>query len=265
MTEQLDFFSGGDLKLNRPLAFFDLETTGVNVANDRIVEISILKAFPDGSTKLYTKRVNPDMPIPADSSAIHGIYDEDVKDEPLFKELAHEVANFIKDADLAGYNCRNFDVPLLMEEFLRVGVEFDMKGRKIVDVQNIFHKKEERTLSAAYRFYCDKNLDKAHSAEADTVATYEILKAQLQRYDDLDNDVKFLDEYTTRNKNIDFAGCFSLNDEGVEVFNFGKHRGKPILEVLEREPSYYNWMMDADFPQYTKKVLTEIRLKGFNK
>lgn len=265
MTEQLDFFSEGDLKLNRPLAFFDLETTGVNVAKDRIVEISILKAFPDGSTKLYTKRVNPGMPIPPDSSAIHGIYDEDVKDEPLFKEIAHEVANFIKDADLAGYNCRNFDVPLLMEEFLRVGVDFDMKSRRIVDVQNIFHKKEERTLSAAYRFYCDKNLDNAHSAEADTVATYEILKAQLQRYNDLENDVRFLDEYSTRNRNIDFAGCFSVNDDGVEIFNFGKHKGKPILEVLEREPSYYNWMMDADFPQYTKKVLTEIRLKAFNK
>lgn len=265
MSEQLDFFNGQELKLTRPLAFFDLEATGVNVAKDRIVEISILKAMPDGETKLYTKRINPTIPIPAEASAIHGIYDEDIKDVPTFEQIGHEIAQFLKDADLAGYNCRNFDVPMLMEEFLRVGIDFEMKGRRIVDVQNIFHKMEQRTLSAAYRFYCDKNLENAHSAEADTIATYEVLKAQLVRYNELENDVKFLDEFSQRHNTVDFAGHFVYNEDGVEVFNFGKHKGKPISMVLAAEPSYYNWMMDADFPQYTKKILTEIRLRDFNK
>lgn len=253
------------IKLNKALAVFDLETTGVKVATDRIVEISIVKVLPGGDKESITRRINPGIPIPAEASAVHGIYDEDVKDKPLFKDAAHELKNYIGDCDLAGYNCLNFDVPLLVEEFLRVGVDFDVKSRRIVDVQNIFHKMEQRTLSAAYKFYCQKNLENAHSAEADTMATYEVLEAQLERYPELQNDVKFLHDFSIRNRNVDFAGHIIFNEKNEEVINFGKHKGKVVTAVLSAEPSYYNWMMTADFPQYTKKVLTEIRLRSFNK
>lgn len=253
------------IKLNKALAVFDLETTGVKVATDRIVEISIVKVLPGGDKESITRRINPGIPIPAEASAVHGIYDADVKDKPLFKDAAHELKNYIGDCDLAGYNCLNFDVPLLVEEFLRVGVDFDVKSRRIVDVQNIFHKMEQRTLSAAYKFYCQKNLENAHSAEADTMATYEVLEAQLERYPELQNDVKFLHDFSIRNRNVDFAGHIIFNEKNEEVINFGKHKGKVVTAVLSAEPSYYNWMMTADFPQYTKKVLTEIRLRSFNK
>jgi DNA polymerase-3 subunit epsilon len=253
------------IKLNKALAVFDLETTGVKVATDRIVEISIVKVLPGGDKESLTRRINPGIPIPAEASAVHGIFDEDVKDKPLFKDAAHELKNYIADCDLAGYNCLNFDVPLLVEEFLRVGIDFDVKSRKIIDVQNIFHKMEQRTLSAAYKFYCQKNLENAHSAEADTLATYEVLEAQLERYPELQNDVKFLHDFSIRNRNVDFAGHIIFNEKNEEVINFGKHKGKVVTAVLTAEPSYYNWMMAADFPQYTKKVLTEIRLRSFNK
>lgn len=253
------------IKLNKALAVFDLETTGTKVATDRIVEISIVKIFPGGDKESITRRINPGIPIPAEASVVHGIYDEHVKDKPIFKDAAHELKNYIGDCDLAGYNCLNFDVPLLVEEFLRVGVDFDVKNRRIVDVQNIFHKMEQRTLSAAYKFYCQKDLENAHSAEADTLATYEVLEAQLERYPELQNDVKFLHDFSIRNRNVDFAGHIIFNEKNEEVINFGKHKGKVVTEVLRAEPSYYNWMMTADFPQYTKKVLTEIRLRSFNK
>lgn len=252
------------LSLNKPIVFFDLETTGVDVAKDRIVEISILKLHPDGKKEVKTRRMNPQMPIPKEASEIHGIWDEDVKDEPTFKALAKSLVQFIDNSDLAGYNSNKFDVPLLVEEFLRVGVDFDIESRSLVDVQNIFHKLEQRTLVAAYKFYCDKELVNAHSAEADNIATYEVLEAQIEKYDELENNVKFLSEFSKRTNNADLMGRIVFNDEGVEVFNFGKHRGRPVVDVLEREPSYYKWMMDGDFPLYTKKVLTSIKLRGFN-
>lgn len=253
-----------ELKLHRPICFFDLETTGVDVAKDRIVEISILKVFPNGNKESRTWLVNPERPIPAETSAIHGITDERVANEPTFKQLAAQVYNMIKDSDLAGFNSDRFDIPLLAEELLRAEVDFDMKNRFSVDIQTIFHKKEERTLSAAYRFYCDQTLENAHSAEADTNATYEILKAQLDRYDDLENDMKSLSEYTTRKKSVDFAGFIALNAEGQEVFSFGKHKGALVDDILEREPGYFGWIQNADFPLYTKKVLTAIKLRKLN-
>ncbi|MFN2378582.1 MAG: exonuclease domain-containing protein [Bacteroidales bacterium] len=252
------------LELKRPLAFFDLETTGVNIASDRIVEISILRVEPEGAETWFTKRVNPEMPIPKEVTAIHGISDEDVMDCPVFREIAKEVAGFIDGCDLAGYNAIKFDIPLLAEEFLRCDVDFDIRRRRYVDVQVIFHKKEQRTLSAAYIFYCDKKLTNAHSAEADTRATYEILKAQLDHYSDLSNDIEKLAAFSSQNRLVDLAGRIVLNNNGVEVFNFGKHKGKPVTTVLREEPSYYAWMMNGDFPLYTKKVLTEIRLREFN-
>lgn len=254
-----------NLILNKPIVFFDLETTGVNVAADRIVEISILKLHPDGKKEVKTRRVNPEMPIPKGSSEIHGIYDEDVKDEPTFKAIAKSLAQFIGNSDLAGFNSNKFDVPLLMEEFLRVGVDFDLKARKLVDVQNIFHKMEQRTLVAAYKFYCGKELENAHSAEADIKATYEVLESQVDKYDELENNIDFLAEFSTRNKTADLMGRIIYNEDGIEVFNFGKHKNQPVAEIFEKEPSYYNWMMNGDFPRYTKKVLTEIKLRGFNK
>jgi DNA polymerase-3 subunit epsilon len=252
------------LKLSKPLAFFDLETTGINIATDRIVEISIVKLLPDGGKEIKTKLINPTIPIPIESSAVHGITDADVADMPTFKEVAKEFSAFIDGCDLGGFNSNKFDVPLLAEEFLRADVDFDVAKRKLVDVQNIFHKMEQRTLSAAYKFYCDKNLDNAHSAEADTMATYEILEAQVEKYDELENDVKFLAEFSQRTNNADLLGRIVFNDEGVEVFNFGKHKGVPVEQVLVREPGYYNWMMNGDFPLYTKKVLTAIRLRAMN-
>ena len=259
------------LNLKRPLAFFDLETTGVNVASDRIVEIAILKAMPDGSEIVKTMRINPEMPIPLASSLIHGIYDEHIKDAPTFRMVAQELADFIGDADLAGYNSNRFDIPVLLEEFLRVGVDFDMSDRKFVDVQNIFHQMEQRTLRAAYKFYCDKDIVNAHSAEADITATYHVLLAQLERYKDSDfedkqgniskpvqNDVDALHLFTNMNKPVDFAGRMVFNEQNEEVFNFGKHKGKCCEQVFDIEPSYYAWMKQGDFPLYTKKKLDEI-------
>ncbi len=253
------------LQLKKPIAFFDLETTGVQVAKDRIVEISIIKLHPDGSEDVMTELVNPTIPIPAETTAIHGISDDKVKDKPTFKELAAKVKSFIGDADLSGFNCLKFDVPLLMEEFIRNDVDFNMKGRKVVDVQNIFHKMEKRTLVAAYKFYCDKDLTDAHSAEADTRATMEVLLAQVDKYDDLEDDVPTLHDFSKRGNAIDFAGQIIENEKGEAVFNFGKNRGKSVVEVLKNQPGYYSWMMDAQFPSYTKKVLTEIRIDAFNK
>jgi len=252
------------LKLTKPMCFFDLETTGISITKDRIVEISILKVFPNGKEERHTWKVNPEMPIPAETTAIHGISDEDVKDAPTFKQLGKEVHTLIKDSDLAGFNSNRFDIPLLAEEMLRVDLDFDMKSRVAIDVQTIFHKKEQRTLSAAYKFYCDETLENAHSAEADTFATYEILKAQLDRYEDLENDTKFLAEFSSRKQFADFAGFIAFNKEGQECFSFGKHKGKLVLDVLEQEPGYFGWLLNADFPLYTKKVLTAIKLKSFN-
>jgi len=253
-----------ELKLNRPICFFDLETTGIDVAKDRIVEISIFKVYPNGNKESKTWLVNPTIPIPPQSTGVHGISDEKVANEPTFKELAAQVHNMIKDSDLAGYNSDRFDIPLLAEELLRAEVDFDMKNRVSVDVQTIFHKKEERTLSAALKFYCGTSLENAHSAEADTMATYEILKAQLDRYEDLDNDMKWLSDFTTRKKSVDFAGFIALNNEGKEIFTFGKNKGQLVEDVLEKEPGYYGWIQGADFPLYTKKVLTGIKLRKLN-
>jgi DNA polymerase-3 subunit epsilon len=252
------------LALKKPIVFFDLETTGVDVAKDRIVEISILKLHPDGKKEVKTRRVNPEMPIPNGSSEIHGIYDEDVKDEPTFKSMAKSLATFIGNSDMAGFNSNKFDVPLLVEEFLRVGVDFEIDNRSLVDVQNIFHKMEQRTLVAAYKFYCEKDLTNAHSAEADNIATYEVLEAQIERYKELENNVSFLSEFSRRTNNADLMGRIVFNEENIEVFNFGKHKGTPVSQVLERDPSYYKWMMNGDFPLYTKKVLTAIKLRAFN-
>lgn len=249
------------LNLKRPLAFFDLETTGINIASDRIVEISILRIEPTGKETWLTHKVNPGIPIPPQVTEIHGISDEDVKECPSFKEIAKEVVEFIEGCDLAGYNAIKFDIPFLAEEFLRCDVDFDIRNRKYVDVQVIFHKKEQRTLSAAYVYYCDKELTNAHSAEADTRATYEILMAQLDRYNDLENDIDKLAAFSSQNRLVDLAGRIVLNSKGVEVFNFGKHKGKPVAKVLKDEPSYYSWMMNGDFPLYTKKILTEIKLR----
>lgn len=251
-----------NLKLTRPIVFFDLETTGTDVAKDRIVEISILKLHPDGKKEIKTRRVNPERPIPSETTAIHGISDEDVKDEPTFAALAKSLAQFIGNSDLAGYNSNKFDVPLLVEEFLRVDVDFDLESRKLVDVQNIFHKMEQRTLVAAYKFYCGKDLVDAHSAEADIKATYEVLESQIERYEELENNIDFLSEFSKRNNTVDLMGRIVFNEENVEVFNFGKHKGKAVSEILEKDPSYYNWMMKGDFPLYTKKVLTAIKLRG---
>lgn len=253
------------LNLHRPICFFDLETTGTNISKDRIVEISIHKVLPSGDEKTYTYRVNPTVPIPPQTTVVHGISDEMVKDEPTFKELAHEIYEIIKDSDLAGFNSNRFDIPLLAEEMLRAGVDFDMGNRHAVDVQNIFHKMEQRTLVAAYKFYCNKDLTNAHSAQADTIATYEVLKGQLDRYPELDNNIKSLAEFSTRRKPVDFAGMLAYNDKGEECFNFGKHKGKPVAQVLEQEPGYYSWIQNADFPLYTKKMLTAIKLRGFQK
>jgi DNA polymerase-3 subunit epsilon len=253
-----------ELKLNRPICFFDLETTGIDIVKDRIVEISILKVFPNGNKESKTWLVNPTIPIPAQATEIHKITNEQVANEPTFKQLASQVYNMIKDSDLGGYNSDRFDIPLLAEELLRAEVDFDMKNRVAVDVQTIFHKKEERTLSAAYMFYCNQSLQNAHSAAADTNATYEILKAQLDRYEDLENDTKKLSEYTSRKRSIDFAGFIALNDKNLEIFTFGKYKNRRVDEILEQDQGYYSWIQNADFPLYTKKVLTGIKLKKLN-
>lgn len=258
------------LNLKRPLAFFDLEATGINVGADRIVEIAILKAMPDGEEIVKTWRVNPEMPIPLQTSLIHGIYDEDIADKPTFNELAQEIAEFIGESDLAGYNSNKFDIPMLLEEFLRADVDFDMSDRKFVDVQNIFHQMEQRTLKAAYKFYCNEDLVNAHAAEADVIATYKVLLGQLDMYKDKEfedkqgvkskpvvNDVDALHTFTNINKPVDFAGRMVYNDKNEVCFNFGKHKGKTTEQVFSIEPSYYAWMKNGDFPLYTKKKLDE--------
>ena len=250
------------LNLKNPLVFFDLETTGTNINTDRIVEICYLKVYPNGNEESKTLRINPEMHIPEASSAIHGIYDADVADCPTFKDVAKKIAADIEGCDLAGFNSNRFDIPVLAEEFLRAGVDVDLMKRKFVDVQVIYHKLEQRTLSAAYKFYCDKNLEDAHTAEADTRATYEVLKAQLDRYPEvLENDIVFLSNYSSFNKNVDFAGRIVYNEQGVEVFNFGKYKGMSVAEVLQKDMGYYGWIMNGDFTLNTKNVLTKIRLR----
>lgn len=264
------------LNLSKPLAVFDLETTGTNITNDRIVEICVVKIMPDGEEIVKTMKINPTIPIPIETSMIHGIYDKDVKDAPIFQSIAKSLAEFLHDCDLGGFNSLKFDIPLLLEEFERVGVEFDISNRRFVDAQKIFHMMEKRTLSAAYKFYCEKSLDDAHSAEADTLATAAVIKAQVERYDGqevinplgkvvgtMSNDMKNLHEITAANM-VDLAGRFVTNDKGVEVFNFGKHRHKPVEDILKAEPGYYDWMMKGDFPTDTKRKLTQIKLRGFN-
>ena len=252
------------LKLKRPIIFFDLETTGVDTANDRIVEISMIKIMPDGEEIVRTRRINPQMHIPEQATAIHGITDEMVKDEPTFAQIAKSMAQFIEGCDFGGFNSNRFDLPMLVEEFMRVGVDVDFRNRQFVDVQTIFHKMEQRTLVAAYKFYCDKDLNEAHSAEADTRATYEVLKAQLDRYPDLQNDIAALAEFSERGHTADFAGRIGYNDKGEEIFNFGKHKGRKVEDVFREDPSYYSWMINGDFPLYTKKVITEIYIRQKN-
>ena len=249
-----------NLNLKKPLVFFDLETTGTNVATDRIVQISYIKVMSNGEEIERNYYVNPEMHIPEEASAVHHIYDADVADKPTFKQLAQTLANEFVGCDFAGYNSNRFDVPLLIEEMLRAGVNMDISKCHFVDVQNIFHKKEQRTLVAAYKFYCGKDLDGAHSADADTRATYEVLKAQLDRYPDLENNVAFLEEYTKMNRNVDPMGCFVYNDKDVEVFAFGKYKGKAVVDVLRDDPSYYAWMMNGNFALSSKSVLTKIKL-----
>ena len=253
------------LNLKNPIVFFDLETTGTDIVHDRIVEISYHKVYPNGREAGKTLRINPQMPIPPASTAVHGITDEDVKDCPTFKEVAREIARDIEGCDLAGYNSNRFDVPMLAEELLRADVDLDLKRRKFVDVQVIFHKMEQRTLAAAYKFYCHKELTDAHTAEADTMATYEVLQAQLDRYPELQNDVDFLAKFTTQGNNADFAGRIVYNERGEEVFNFGKYKGKKVTDVFNTDIGYYGWMMSNDFALHTKKVLTAIKLRTFNK
>ncbi|PAW94490.1 DNA polymerase III subunit epsilon [Mucilaginibacter sp. MD40] len=259
------------LQLKRPLAFFDLETTGTNIGADRIVEISVIKLHPDGTDEVKTWRVHPGIPIPLESSLVHGIYDEHIQNEKQFKELGQEIADFIHESDLAGYNSNKFDIPMLMEEFLRAGVNFDLESRHFVDVQNIFHQMEQRTLKAAYQFYCNKEILNAHSAEADTRATMEVLLAQIERYADTEwedkkgnrskpvvGDVEALHKFTNLSRPVDFAGRMVYNEQGEELINFGKHKGKRVEDVFDVEPSYYSWMMQGDFPLYTKRKLEEI-------
>ena len=267
-----------ELNLTKPLAFFDLETTGISVAEDRIVEISVVKVYPDGKTDVYTKLINPTIPIPPKSTEIHNITDEMVKNSPTFKEIAKELNSFFGNSDLAGYNSNKFDIPLLVEEFLRADTDFDLKNRKFIDVQNIFHKMEPRNLKAAYKFYCEKELSGHHSAEADAMATYEILKAQLDRYkgvkikdkdgqtiEPIVNDVTELSAFSEEHNSADLVGHIIFNDNKQEVFNFGKHKGKPVEQIFAKEPSYYDWMMKSAFPLSTKKVITSIKLRQFNK
>jgi DNA polymerase-3 subunit epsilon len=265
------------LNLKKPLVFLDLETTGINIATDRIVEIALLKIHPDGREEEKTQRINPGIPIPPEASVIHGIYDENVKDAPVFKDVAKSLAKFIEGCDLAGFNSIKFDIPLLTEEFLRVDIDVDLKKHKFVDVQVIFHRMEKRTLSAAYKFYLLKDLENAHSAMADTKATYEVLKAQIDRYEaviyndcgkktvPVTNNVDSLATFSAFDKNVDFAGRIIYDDNGIEIFNFGKHKGKAVEKVLKEEPGYYGWMMQGEFPLYTKKVLTSIKLREMNR
>lgn len=253
------------LQLSRPLAFIDLETTGINIANDKIIEIYILKVLPDGTNSEKHKLLNPEMPIPKASSDIHGITDDRIKGQPVFKEVANELKQFIDNADLCGFNSNRFDVPLLMEEFLRCDIEIEMANRKLVDVQHIFHSMEKRTLAAAYQFYCQKELVDAHTAQADATATWEILQAQILRYEQLGKTVESILDCIGEEKTVDFAKRMMYDDEGVEVFNFGKHKGRRVLDVLNNEPQYYDWMMRGEFPLHTKQKLTEIMSRSLLK
>ncbi|MDE5844104.1 MAG: 3'-5' exonuclease [Muribaculaceae bacterium] len=248
------------LKLTKPIIFFDLETTGVNISRDRIVEISYIKVNPDGTEVSAEFRVNPEMPIPAESTAVHHITDADVADKKTFKQLAPELVKVFKGCDIAGYNSNRFDVPMLAEEFARANVDFDFSRIRFVDVQNIFHRKEQRTLVAAYRFYCGKELDNAHSANADTRATYEVLMAQLDRYDDLPNDIGFLSEFSSQTNNVDLAGRLIRNEKGEILINFGKYKGMPAKQVLETDSGYYGWIQQGDFTEDTKRAFTKLKL-----
>ena len=254
-----------ELNLKKPIIFFDLETTGTDISKDRIVEICYIKIFPDGREIEYTKRINPGMHIPEVASAVHGIYDEDVKDCPLFKDVAKEIANEFTGSDVAGFNSNRFDLPLLAEEFLRAQVDIDLSRLSTIDVQVLYHKREPRTLTAAYKFYCGKNLEDAHSALADTRATYEVLKAQLDHYADMENDMDALSKESSFTNNVDFAGRIVYDETGREVFNFGKYKGMPVDAVLDRDPGYYGWMMNGDFTLNTKQVLTRIKLRGIKR
>ena len=264
-----------NLKLKNPLVVFDIESTGTKISEDRIVELALIKVMPDGTIEEKCRRINPTIPIPVETSMIHGIYDEDVKDEPTFKQLAKSLVDFLEGCDLAGFNIIKFDVPLLVEEFLRANVEFEVDHRRLIDAQKIFHLMEKRNLSAAYKFYCNKDLENAHSAAADTQATYEVLVAQIEKYEGMEvkdlqgnklgmieNDMDQLHQLTNENM-VDLAGRMVLNSEGKEIFNFGKHRGKLVTDILEKEPSFYDWMMKGDFPLDTKRKLTKIRLRNF--
>lgn len=255
------------LNLKNPIIFFDLETTGIDVAKDRIVELCYIKVFPNGNEESKTMRLNPEMHIPEQASAVNGIYDDDVKDCPTFQEVAQELKKTFEGADLAGFNSNRFDIPLLVEEFLRAGIyDVDFTKAKMVDVQNIYHKLERRTLIAAYKYYCGKDLENAHSADADTRATLEVLEAQLDKYPDvLQNDVSFLAEYSAMNKNVDFAGRMVYDEDGVPVFNFGKYKGQPVAKVLSKDPGYYGWLQQGDFSLNTKQMLTKIYLQSKNK
>ena len=253
-----------NLKISKPICFFDLETTGVNVSLDRIVEISILKIFPNGNKESKTWLVNPGVPIPLEASNIHGITNDIVKNEPLFKMIASDIKSMIDNCDLAGFNSNKFDIPLLAEELLRSEIDFSLDNVATIDVQNIFHKMEQRTLSAAYQFYCGKSLDNAHTSKADTLATYEVLESQIEKYDDLENNVSFLSDFSKRGKNVDLAGFIKYNEDNIPCFSFGKHKGKTVDYVLENESGYFGWLLNADFPMYTKKVLTQIRLNKLN-
>lgn len=265
-----------ELHLEKPIAFFDIESTGTNVVKDRIVEICIYKVMPNGTSETKLRRINPTIPIPPEVTAIHGITNEDIANEPTFKQISKSLNDFLKDCDLAGYNSNKFDVPMLIEEFLRSGIDFNLQNRKLVDVQNIFHKMEPRTLKAAYKFYCGKELVDAHTAEADTIATYEILVSQIERYKNteytdndgkiskpIQNNINALYEFSYNHRNVDLVGHIVFNAQGKESFNFGKHKGKTVEQVLKKEPQYYDWIMNADFPLYTKNVLKEIKFKRF--
>lgn len=253
------------LNLKNPIVFFDLETTGTNIVFDRIVQIAYHKVYPNGKEETKSYLINPGMPIPAEATAVHKITNEDVADCPVFKDVAAEIIRDIEGCDLAGYNSNRFDIPLLAEELLRAEVDIDLSKRKFVDVQVIFHKMEQRTLSAAYKFYCDKDLEGAHDAKADTLATYEVLMAQLDKYPELNNDVEYLSKFTTQNNNVDFSGKFIYNEKGEEVFNFGKYKGQKVEDVLKNDTGYYGWMLNGDFSLHTKKVLTSIKLRSFNR
>jgi DNA polymerase III subunit epsilon len=250
------------MKLSKPIVFFDLETTGINTATDRIVEISLFKILPNGTEQSKTFRLNPEMPIPPKATEIHGISDEDVKDCPVFKMIAKELVSILSDADIGGYNSNKFDIPLLAEEFLRAGTDFDLKKRNFVDVMVIFMKKEPRTLEAAYKYYCDKELKDAHSAKADTIATYEVFKSQIERYDDLGDSIEDIAKFSSHNRNADFAGRLVYDDDENIIVNFGKYKGLKLIDVLKKDSSYYDWVQKGDFPLYTKRVFTEVYLQS---